>query len=44
MERYVNLLGAKGDQTMNQIERFNAASAFGLVHCSWEICVDFGLR
>ncbi|MEC7617198.1 MAG: TonB-dependent receptor, partial [Bacteroidota bacterium] len=43
--RYVNLLGTKGDQTMDQIERFNAASAFGI----WSIAVgksmfDFGLR
>ena len=43
--RYVNLLGTKGDQTMDQIERFNAASVFGI----WSAAVgksmfDFGLR
>ena len=44
-KRYANLAGTKGNQTMNQIEHFNAASAFGI----WSIVVgksifDFSLR
>ena len=44
-KRYANLSGSKGDQIMNQIERFYAASAFGI----WSIAVgkslfDLGLR